>query len=133
MGQHEAALKAWRTMRGPVWKAQRAARLSKEALSQWAERSGFHIAFFDGPSGNPRTGIVDAVLLRVRPRAPDEMDLYLVQLKGGGAGMTPTEMSRLKKAAADARAKYLVALHDGNHLHFLPQEPTDRNGRTAEN
>jgi mRNA interferase MazF len=38
-----AALKAWKTMRGAVWKARRSARLSKEAVEDWAAGSGFSV------------------------------------------------------------------------------------------
>jgi hypothetical protein len=56
---------------GSVWKAHHAARLSNEALSEWAEESGFKIVFLDAKSGNPRIGIVDAILLRIKPKSPD--------------------------------------------------------------
>ena len=91
----QAALKAWTTMRGPAWKAKRSARLSQRALEEWADEAGFKVVFLDAASGNPRTGIVDAVLLRIQPRAADQLEVYLVQLKGGAAGFKPYEMARL--------------------------------------
>ena len=84
--RRKAALKAWRTMRGPVWKAHRTARLSKVALERWADKAGFKIIFFASPRGYPRTGIVDAVLLRIAPKFPDRIEIYLLQLKGGRSG-----------------------------------------------
>jgi len=45
--RRDAAFKAWRTMRGPVWKARRSARLSKEALENWAKTAGFKVVFLD--------------------------------------------------------------------------------------
>ena len=39
-GRQAAALRAWKTMRGPVWKAQRSERLSKTALEEWAKKKG---------------------------------------------------------------------------------------------
>lgn len=119
-----AALKAWRTMRGPVWKARRTARLSKEALENWAESAGFKVLFLDAASGNPRTGIADALLVRIKPRSPDQVEIYVVQLKGGGSGFKAAEMARLTKAASAVKATPLIILHDGEELHFLAGEPS---------
>lgn len=122
--RRQAALKAWKTMRGAVWKAKRSERLSKGALETWARRSGFRLLFLDAASGHPRTGIADAVLLRIKPRAADQVELYLVQLKGGSSGLKPREMARLTKAAASVKAVPLIVLHDGERLHFLGGEPS---------
>jgi hypothetical protein len=119
-----AALRAWKTMRGPVWKAQRSERLSKTALEDWAKKKGFRVVFLDAASGRPRTGIADALLLRIRPKAADQIELYVVQLKGGAAGFKPREMARLEAAAAAVKAVPLIALHDGERLHFLGGEPS---------
>lgn len=119
-----AALRAWRTMRGPVWKAQRSERLSKAALEAWAKRQGFRVVFLDAASGHPRTGIADALLLRIRPKAADQIELYVVQLKGGAAGFKAREMARLEAAAAAVKAVPLIVLHHGERLHFLGGEPS---------
>lgn len=50
--------------------------------------------------------------------------------KGGGAGMTPREATRLKRAAANVAAEALVVLHDAEKLHFLPVEPQGRRRRS---
>ena len=120
----QAALKAWKTMRGPVWKANRSERLSKQALSIWAADAGFKLVFLDAASDTPRTGIADALLLRIRPKAADQIELYVVQLKGGGSGFKPKEMARLDQAAAAVKAIPLIVLHDGERLHFLGGEPS---------
>lgn len=80
--------------------------------------------FLDAASGHRRTGIADAVLLRIKPRAADLVELYLVQLKGGGSGFKPREMARLTKAATSVKAVPLIILHDGERLHFLGGEPS---------
>jgi hypothetical protein len=130
-----AALEAWRTMRGPVWKARRSARLSKEAVEDWASRSGFRVVFLDAASGYPRTGIADALMFRIRPRSADEIELYVVQVKGGRSGFKPSEMARLTRTASAVKATPLIILHDGERLHFLGGQPsftasTERGGRT---
>jgi hypothetical protein len=98
--------------------------LSKEALENWAKTAGFKVVFLDAASGNPRTGIADALLCRIKPKSPDQIDLYIVQLKGGESGFTAREMARLTKAAASVKATPLVILHDGEKLQFLGGEPS---------
>jgi hypothetical protein len=83
----DGALKASKTMRGPVWTASRTAKRSQQALEEWAGENGFRVVFLDAASGNPRTGIADAILLGIRPRAADQIELYVVQLKGGVRGL----------------------------------------------
>ena len=51
------------------------------------------------------------------------MDLRLVQLKGGKAGVTGEEIKRLRKAAENLRPTFLIAEFDGETLQFLPSEP----------
>ena len=124
LARSKAAKSAWRTMRGSVWKARQTARRSQDALSDWAKSSGFRIVFLDAASGNPRTGIADAILLRIRPRAADQVDLYVVQLKAGSAGLKATEMARLTRTASAIKATPLIVLHDPveKQLHFLGGE-----------
>lgn len=118
-------------MRSPTHRAARAEQLSKEALTAWAASRRFHAIFLDGPSGKPRTGIVDVLLVRHRRDSADAFEIYAVQLKGGGAGMTPREMSRLQRSASSIRAEPLVVLHDEEMLHFLPKEPERRRSRAS--
>ena len=119
-----SALKAWATRRSPVYRARRTATASQRVLAEWAERNGWRCVFLDAKSGNPRTGIIDAVLLRPKPREPDCLELHLVQLKAGSAGITATEVRRLKAATCLIEPKHLVALVDGEHIEFSPHEPT---------
>jgi hypothetical protein len=81
------------------------------------------VAFFEGPTGAPRTGIIDAIAYRLGKQNPDEMDLRLIQLKGGKAGVTAEEIRRLKQAAETLRRDFLIAEFDGKALQFLPNEP----------
>ncbi len=111
-----AAGKAWKKMRSPTWLAKRSARRSQTALSEWARKHGWRVVFLDAKSGNPRTGIVDVVLLRIAPRSPDVVQVRLVQLKGGHAGLTASEARRLDAAATKVEVKVLHALHDGSAL-----------------
>ena len=111
-------------MRGPVWKARRTAKSSIVAMEQWAEEAGFKLVTFESKRGNPRNGIADAALIRITPRAPDQVEVYLVQLKGGSSGFKASEMARLTKAAAAVKAQPLIILHDGEALHFLAGEPS---------
>ena len=86
----ERALKAWkpRRIRDAWMKAHAAEAASKAALKLYFEKRGWHIAFFEGVTGAPRTGIIDAIAYRLGRKNPDLLDLRLIQLKGGKAGVT---------------------------------------------
>jgi hypothetical protein len=85
---------------------------------------GWHVAFFESSRGAPRTGIIDAIAYRLGRKNPDLLDLRLIQLKGGKAGVTGKEMARLKQATAGLMVSWLIAAYDGETLQFLPDAPT---------
>jgi hypothetical protein len=64
-----SALKAWKTRRVmSAWeKAHAAEAASKAAFKSYCTRHGWKVAIFEGKTGAPRTGIIDAVAFR-RPR-----------------------------------------------------------------
>src|SRR5689334_12008928 len=96
---------------------------SKEALRVYCEANGWRVAFFESPSGAPRTGIIDAIMFRLGRSNADALDLRLVQLKGGKAGVSGPEIARLKKATAGITAEWLLAAFDGEALHLVPELP----------
>lgn len=104
-------------------KAHAAEAASKDALRTYCQQHGWRVAFFEGATGAPRTGIIDAVAFRLGRKNCDLLDVRLIQLKGGSAGVTGREIARLKQAAAGATVKWLVAEFDGNTLHLLPDDP----------
>lgn len=104
-------------------KAVAAEAASKEALRSYCEEHGWRVAFFEGATGSPRTGIIDAVMFRLGRSNCDALDLRLVQLKGGKAGVSGAEIARLKNAIGIVGVDWLIAEYDGETLHFLPQEP----------
>jgi hypothetical protein len=81
------------------------------------------VAFLEGATGSPRTGIIDAIAFRLGRKNSDLLDVRLIQLKGGKAGVSGREIARLKKAAAGATVRWLIAEFDGETLHLLPGEP----------
>jgi hypothetical protein len=83
-----AARRAWVTRRSPTYKARRSERLSKEALAAWCRSNGWKMLAFEGLEGDPRTGIVDAIIARIRPDNVDALEVRLVQLKSGAGGLT---------------------------------------------
>lgn len=121
----ESAKKAWKTIRNKrAWiKAHAAEAASKAAFELHFKKEGWRVAFFEGPTGSPRTGIIDAVIFRLSRKDSDVLDLRLVQLKGGKAGASGAEITRLKKAAAEVVVNWLIAEFDGENLHLLPNEP----------
>ncbi len=122
----EAGRKSWKTrrIRKALDRAHAAERASKRALRKYCKERGWRLAFFEGPTGAPRTGIIDAIAYRLGKQNPDEMDLRLIQLKGGKAGVNAEEIGRLKEAADALKVKYLIAEFDAKAktLHLLPDE-----------
>ncbi len=120
-----AARKMWQTRRRmSAWERAHAAEAaSKDALETYCKKHGWKIAFFEGKTGAPRTGIIDAIAFRLGRKDSDLLDVRLIQLKGGNAGVTGREIARLKKAAAGAVVNWLIAEFDGDTLHLLPDDP----------
>src|SRR5579864_5759634 len=120
-----AAAKAVRTRKrlGAWERAHAAEAASKAALQTYCEQHGWKIAFFEGKTGAPRTGIIDAIAFRLGKKDCDLLDVRLIQLKGGAAGVTAREIARLKNAAAGATVNWLIAEFDGEMLHLLPDDP----------
>lgn len=121
-----AAKKAWLTRRSAKYRADKTERGSKQALAAWCREHGWKVIFFEGQTGAPRTGIVDAVIARIRPRDADGIDVRLVQLKSGAGGLTAKEIARIKRAVDRTSQGWLLAAYDGETLHFLPEIPDDR-------
>jgi hypothetical protein len=123
--QHAAGKKAWKTIRNKqAWiKAHAAEAASKAAFKAHFEKEGWRVAFFEGPTGAPRAGIIDAVAFRLSRKNRDVLDLRLVQLKGGKAGVSGAEIARLKKAAGQVAVNWLIAEFDGETLQLLPDDP----------
>jgi hypothetical protein len=123
-GTSEGAKAAWRTRRqhavNPRTRARASEQASKVALQDYCKEHGWRVAFFEGPTGAPRTGIIDAVIFRVAKHDADLLDLRLVQLKGGKAGVSGPEIARLKRAATEATVTWLIAAYDGEVLHMVP-------------
>ena len=72
----------------------------------------------------PRTGIIDAVAFRIakgKGKAGD-LQVRLIQLKGGRAGVSGREITRLKAAVESAEVEWLIAALDENTLHILPTD-----------
>lgn len=119
----EAAIKAWVTRQSAQYRAAQSEKKSKVALSSWCRDNGWRVAFFEGPTGAPRNGIVDAIITRIKPRHPDLIEIRLVQLKSGLGGLTGAEIGRLKKAVANLSTDWLLAAFDGQTLHLVPDIP----------
>ncbi len=90
----------------------------------YCKEHGWRVAFFEGDSGAPRTGIIDAIAFRLGRKDSDLLDVRIIQLKGGKAGITGREIARLKKAAGGATVNWLIAEFDGDTLHLLPNDPS---------
>jgi len=99
---------------------------SKEALRLYCQQNGWKLAVFESATGAPRTGIIDAIAFRLGRKNADLLDMRLIQLKGGKAGVTAAEIGRLKKAANNATIKWMIAAFDGDALHLIPDDPLEK-------
>jgi len=118
-----AAKKAWATRRSARYKAAKSEKASKLALAAWCRANGWKVLFFEGDGGAPRTGIVDAIMARIKLGAADHIEIRLVQLKSGTGGLTGAEIARLKRAMSTLSSDWLLAAFDGELLHLLPEIP----------
>jgi hypothetical protein len=93
LNRSDAAKLAWKKIRAKgAWKRAHASEAaSKVALKSYCLKHGWKVAFFEGKTGAPRTGIIDAVAFRIARGKSDVLDLRLVQLKGGKAGVSGPE------------------------------------------
>jgi hypothetical protein len=121
--RRKAALKAVRTRRhlSAFAKARAEEAASKEALRAYCQERKWKIAFFEGASGAPRTGIIDAIAFRLGRTNADTLQVRLVQLKGGKAGVSGAEIARLKKAASVADVKWVIAVTMARPCTFCPR------------
>jgi len=94
---------------------------SKVALEEYCSEKGWKVAFFEGKTGAPRTGIIDAVAFRLQRSNADALEVRLIQLKGGSAGTIGREIARLKKAVDDASVSSMIAAFDGETLHTIAE------------
>ena len=99
-------------------KARESEAASKKALTEYCEKRKWRVAFFEGATGSPRTGIIDAIMFRIAKGNADVLDLRLVQLKGGKAGISGAEIARLKKAIGTITLDWIVAAFDGSVFAF---------------
>jgi hypothetical protein len=126
-----AARRAWATRRSARYRARKSEEAGKAALTAWCRANGWKLLFFEGKSGAPRTGIVDAIVARIRPDDADAIEVKLVQLKSGAGGLTAREIARLKKAVTKLSGDWLLAAFDGNTLHMVPETPRRGSRRKA--
>jgi hypothetical protein len=105
----------------PLAKARASEAASKEALKVYCEQNGWRVVFFEGKTGAPRTGIIDAVAFRLARKNADALEIHLIQLKGGQSGISGSEIARLKKAVREATVNWMIAAYDGEVLHVVPE------------
>ena len=130
-GTSEGAKKAWAKMRTPTYKAKASERLSKMAFKKWCDGNGWKVVFFESETGAARNGVVDAIMIRIKPREPDIIELKLVQLKSGSSGLTADEIRRLKAATKNISKEWVLAAFDGEELYFVPPEIAGRKSKSA--
>lgn len=104
-GKKAALTKRWR--RAAV-QAHATGRNAKTFAKYALGKAGWRVVSFDARSGYEYKGIVDLVAIKRNNRAPDELTVMLVQVKGGTARVTEPEMVRLQAAAKRVRVRWNV-------------------------
>ncbi len=99
-GKKAAKTRKWRNA---FAKAHAAEVASKDALQTYCNEHGWRVAFFEGKTGAPRTGIIDAIAFRLVRKDSDLLDVRIIQLKGGKAGVSGRELARLKRQSRALR------------------------------
>jgi hypothetical protein len=112
-------------------KARAAEAASKTKFRAHCKQHGWKVAFFEGATGSPRTGIIDAIAYRLGRANSDQLDIRLVQLKGGKAGVSGEEIGRLKNAVVGITVDWLIAAFDGKKLHVVPTDFAAERKRSA--
>src|SRR5260370_34270279 len=117
----KAELKSWKTRQiKEIWnRVHKSEGASKKAFKAYCNQKGWKVAFFEGKTGAPRTGIIDAVAFRIArgKGRSDNLQVRLIQLKGGKAGVSAHEITRLKNAVHSAELAWLIAALDDDVLH----------------
>jgi hypothetical protein len=112
---------ATRDRRRAFSKVRAAEGASKEGLRAYCDERKWRVAFFEGLTGSPRAGIIGAIIFRLGRQNADVLDLRLVQLKGGRAGVNGAEIARPKKAGESVAVSWTIAAFDGESLHLVPE------------
>jgi hypothetical protein len=122
--QSASALQAWKTRRSKAAfvKVRASDAASKEALKDHFAKRGWKVAVFEGKTGAPRTGIIDAFAYRLSRKNSDVLEVKLIQLKGGKAGASGHEIARLKQAVENVVLTWAVATCDGDTVHLTTEE-----------
>lgn len=114
-GQKSWHTKKWRSAQQQSLKTARNAKtFARYALTQ----AGWRVVSFDTRQGYEYKGVADLVAIRRNNRAPDEITVMLVQVKGGKARLALGEIDRLRTAAKRVRLKWNVAEKPGKAVRF---------------
>ena len=114
-GQKAAHTRKWRVAAG---KAHATGRNAKTFAKYALGKAGWRVVSFDTRSGHEYKGVVDLVAIKRNNRAPDELTVMLVQVKGGAARITEAETVRLQAAAKRVRVRWNVAHKPGHGVKF---------------
>ena len=72
-------------------------------------KRGYHSMSLDSRKGYEYKGVVDLIAVKRDLKNPDLLTIILLQVKGGGARVTPDEIDRLRTATQRLRVRWNVA------------------------
>jgi hypothetical protein len=105
-GQKAAHTKKWRRAAQRAYQSGRRAKtFTKYALA----KRGYKVLSLDSRSGYEYKGVVDLIAIRRNKKDPDQLEVILLQVKGGTARVSADEIVRLRQAARRLRVDWNVA------------------------
>ena len=114
-GQKAAKTRKWRSA---ALKAHATARNAKTFARYALTKTCWRVVSLDSRSGHEYKGVVDLVAIKRNNRRPDELTVMLVQVKGGSARVSASEVARLRAATERVKVTWNVAEKPGRTVRF---------------
>jgi hypothetical protein len=105
-GQKAAYTRKWRSA---AIKAHRVAQNAKTFTKYELGKRGYRCISLDSRRGYEYKGVVDLVAVKRSTRKPDQLEVMLVQVKGGGTKVSNEELKRLRQARGNLKVTWNVA------------------------
>lgn len=105
-GQKAAHTKKWRLA---AERAHASGKNAKAFTRYLLGKRGYHSMSLDSRKGYEYKGVVDLVAVKRDSKNPDVLTIVLLQVKGGGARVTPDEIDRLRTATQRVKVRWNVA------------------------
>ena len=107
-----------RKWRKAAAKAHKTAKNAKTFTKYYLNKKGYRCIDFDSRKGHEWKGIVDLFAVKQGNKNPDNLSIALLQVKGGKAKVSGSEISRLKRAVKNVKIGWNCAEKPSNKVNF---------------